>query len=221
MVGWARRGPGHYLCPVLRSLRALVLFWTLFASYGLTWLLASISGKERADRLFERAHRKNARRLTRGFTDLGGVFIKMGQVLSVTGTFLPTAYGEALESLQDQVPPRPFKEIEARLEEAFGASPLERFASFSREPIAAASLATFSAYRPTVVLLDIGLPDMDGYEVARRAREQSNGVTLIALTGWGQEDDRRRSKDAGIDHHLVKPVDFDALERVLAALPAV
>jgi predicted unusual protein kinase regulating ubiquinone biosynthesis (AarF/ABC1/UbiB family) len=126
---------------VIRSLRALLLFWTLFASYGFTWLLASISSAERASRLFERAHRKNARRLTRGFTTLGGVFIKMGQVLSVTGTFLPPAYGEALEALQDKVPPRPFGEIEARLEEAFGERPLERFGSFEREPIAAASLA--------------------------------------------------------------------------------
>ena len=126
---------------MIRSARALVLFWTLFASYGFTWLLASLSSKERAARIFERAHKKNARRLTNGFTTLGGVFIKMGQVLSVTGTFLPPAYGEALEALQDKVPPRPFGEIEARLEEAFGSSPLERFASFEREPIAAASLA--------------------------------------------------------------------------------
>jgi predicted unusual protein kinase regulating ubiquinone biosynthesis (AarF/ABC1/UbiB family) len=126
---------------VIRSIRALILFWTLFASYGWTWLRASIASEHRASRLFERAHRKNARRLTRGFTELGGVFIKMGQVLSVTGTFLPAAYGEALEALQDKVPPRPFGEIEARLEEAFGSAPLERFGSFEREPIAAASLA--------------------------------------------------------------------------------
>jgi predicted unusual protein kinase regulating ubiquinone biosynthesis (AarF/ABC1/UbiB family) len=126
---------------VIRSVRALFLFWTLFASYGITWLLASVSSQARASRLFERAHKKNARRLTRGFTTLGGVFIKMGQVLSVTGTFLPPAYGEALEALQDKVPPRPFGEIEARLREAFGDAPLERFGSFEREPIAAASLA--------------------------------------------------------------------------------
>jgi predicted unusual protein kinase regulating ubiquinone biosynthesis (AarF/ABC1/UbiB family) len=126
---------------VIRSIRALILFWTLFASYGFTWLRASRASQHRARRLFQRAHRKNARRLTRGFTELGGVFIKMGQVLSVTGTFLPAAYGEALEALQDKVPSRPFGEIEARLEEAFGSAPLERFGTFEREPIAAASLA--------------------------------------------------------------------------------
>jgi predicted unusual protein kinase regulating ubiquinone biosynthesis (AarF/ABC1/UbiB family) len=126
---------------VIRSIRALILFWTLFASYGFTWLRARLASEHRAHRLFLRAHRRNARRLTRGVTELGGVFIKMGQVLSVTGTFLPPAYGEALEALQDKVPPRPFGEIEARLEEAFGSAPLERFGSFEREPIAAASLA--------------------------------------------------------------------------------
>jgi CheY-like chemotaxis protein len=70
-----------------------------------------------------------------------------------------------------------------------------------------------------VVLLDIGMPGMDGYEVARRVRENPDfhNLTLIALSGWGQEEDRHRSRDAGIDHHLVKPVDVGALERLLAS----
>jgi predicted unusual protein kinase regulating ubiquinone biosynthesis (AarF/ABC1/UbiB family) len=69
------------------------------------------------------------------------VFIKVGQVLSVIGSFLPAAFLEALERLQDKVPARPFHEVEGRLREAFGEDPLARFESFSREPIAAASLA--------------------------------------------------------------------------------
>jgi signal transduction histidine kinase len=74
-------------------------------------------------------------------------------------------------------------------------------------------------FRPDVVLLDIGLPKMNGYEVARRMRQQpwGRGVVLIALTGWGQEADRQRSKDAGFDHHLVKPVDLSALLQLLPA----
>jgi CheY-like chemotaxis protein len=73
------------------------------------------------------------------------------------------------------------------------------------------------AYRPDVVLLDIGLPGMDGYEVARRLREdeQSKGLVIIAVSGYGQEDDRRRAREAGFDHHLVKPVDHEALLSVL------
>jgi signal transduction histidine kinase/ActR/RegA family two-component response regulator len=83
-----------------------------------------------------------------------------------------------------------------------------------------AALEALKTYRPSVVLLDLGMPGMDGLEVARRARSQPEGrnVTLIALSGWGQEQDRRRSKEAGIDHHLVKPVDLSALEQLLAAL---
>jgi len=76
------------------------------------------------------------------------------------------------------------------------------------------------AFQPDVLLLDIGLPKLNGYEVCRRIREQSwgKGVVLIALTGWGQDDDRRRSQEAGFDHHLVKPVDPEALMTLLAGL---
>jgi signal transduction histidine kinase len=76
--------------------------------------------------------------------------------------------------------------------------------------------------RPEVALLDLGMPNMDGYEVARRIRAESWGkaVVLVALTGWGQDEDRRRSHDAGFDSHLVKPLDLDALTQYLARLPA-
>jgi two-component system CheB/CheR fusion protein len=78
-------------------------------------------------------------------------------------------------------------------------------------------------FRPDVALLDIGLPKLDGYEACRRIREQpwGKGVVLIAITGWGQEEDRRRSHDAGFDRHLVKPVDPDALMRMLTELQKV
>jgi CheY-like chemotaxis protein len=83
------------------------------------------------------------------------------------------------------------------------------------------ALEALRRHRPSVVVLDIGLPDMDGYEVARRARQGPGGseTALIALTGWGEDEDRSRSRQAGIDHHLVKPVDFAALEKLLRALP--
>ncbi len=74
------------------------------------------------------------------------------------------------------------------------------------------------AFRPDVILLDIGMPKLNGYEVCRRIRERPWGVkaVLIALTGWGQEEDKRRSQEAGFDHHMVKPVDPAALEKLLA-----
>jgi PAS domain S-box-containing protein len=80
-----------------------------------------------------------------------------------------------------------------------------------------AALEAIKTYKPFVVLLDIGMPDMDGYEVARQIRQlpEGNEITLIALTGWGQEEDRRKSEEAGFDHHLVKPVNLDALKELL------
>jgi len=79
-------------------------------------------------------------------------------------------------------------------------------------------LAAARDFEPDVVFLDIGLPDISGYEVARqlRADPQFSRVVLIALTGWGTENDRRRAHDAGFDEHLTKPVDLDAVEGVLA-----
>jgi PAS domain S-box-containing protein len=74
-----------------------------------------------------------------------------------------------------------------------------------------------SAFRPRMVFLDIGMPDMDGYEVARRMRQQagSEPLVLAALTGWGQEEDRRRTMAAGFDHHLVKPPEPLVIESLL------
>jgi PAS domain S-box-containing protein len=75
-------------------------------------------------------------------------------------------------------------------------------------------------FKPHVVLLDIGLPRLNGYEVAQRIRAMSGGnqIVLIALTGWGQDEDRRQSKEAGFDHHLVKPIEPVALMKLLAEL---
>jgi PAS domain S-box-containing protein len=82
------------------------------------------------------------------------------------------------------------------------------------------ALAEFERSEPHVVLLDIGMPDMDGCEVARRLREISppDRVALVALTGWGQDEDRRRVREAGFDHHLVKPVDLASLQVLLSSL---
>jgi len=75
---------------------------------------------------------------------------------------------------------------------------------------------------PQVVLLDIGMPGMNGYDVARKLREQpeTRGMVLVAMTGWGQEEDMARSKEAGFDHHLVKPVEPAVLSNLLAKLAA-
>jgi CheY-like chemotaxis protein len=78
-------------------------------------------------------------------------------------------------------------------------------------------IATAERFRPQIVLLDISLPKLNGYAVARRLRAQPGGkeMVLIATTGWGQDDDRRRSFEAGFDHHMVKPIDPSALQNLL------
>lgn len=125
---------------MIRSLRAVALLATLLTSYGWQWLLARLLGSWGQAR-WERVHRRNARRVAQSFVRLRGVYIKLGQVLSVLGTFLPKAYGDELEGLQDSVPSRPFSEIEWRLRQALGPEAAGLFASFDPTPIAAASLA--------------------------------------------------------------------------------
>ena len=83
-------------------------------------------------------------------------------------------------------------------------------------------MAEIKANRPDVVISDIAMPHMDGFQLARQVREipEFDGVTLVALTGYGQESDRRQAQEAGFNFHLVKPVGLVALQELLACLPA-
>jgi DNA-binding response OmpR family regulator len=82
-----------------------------------------------------------------------------------------------------------------------------------------AALALAQTFRPDVAIIDIGMPDLSGYEVARELRRESWGleICLIAVTGWGQDDDRQRAKEAGFDRHMTKPVEPRALEALLSS----
>jgi PAS domain S-box-containing protein len=84
------------------------------------------------------------------------------------------------------------------------------------------ALSVAAQFRPDLILMDVGMPRLDGLEATRRLRKTEWGrrAAIVALTGWGQEADKRRSHEAGADDHLVKPVDPQALEKVLASLPA-
>jgi CheY-like chemotaxis protein len=86
----------------------------------------------------------------------------------------------------------------------------------------AAALAAAETHRPDIILLDIGLPGMSGHDVCRQVRQEPWGrdIRMIALTGWGQEEDRRKSADAGFDGHLVKPVDIAAVLQQFPRAPA-
>lgn len=101
------------------------------------------------------------------------------------------------------------------------ASLLEALGNVVRVAYDGETAVTASAeYRPHVVLLDLGLPKLNGYEACRRIRAQPGGEQrmIIAQTGWGQAEDHERTREAGFDHHLVKPIDPDVLGRLLGGL---
>jgi CheY-like chemotaxis protein len=86
----------------------------------------------------------------------------------------------------------------------------------------ASAIAEIDRFQPAVVLLDLGMPIMDGYQTAEqiRARPEFQNAVLVAITGWGQEQDRQRTEVAGFAAHLIKPVNVDQLEKVLARVTA-
>ena len=110
---------------------------------------------------------------------------------------------------QEQLPPRKVMRLESVLLRVLGAE-------VSLVHSGRAALQAVQSFRPEVVLLDIGMPGMDGYEVARRIRANNRSIMLIALTGWGQEEDRQRSAAAGFNHHLVKPADIEQSRQLLS-----
>jgi predicted unusual protein kinase regulating ubiquinone biosynthesis (AarF/ABC1/UbiB family) len=143
-----------------RLSRALFLFAVIFASYLVQIGLAKLLAREVHDpeenrtrrrvpewlkRRRKRVDQRNARRLLRGMLRLRGVYIKLGQVLSIMGGFLPRAFTTELESLQDQVPPHPFRDVERTFQQCFGKSPEQCFKDIERTPIAAASLGQVHA----------------------------------------------------------------------------
>jgi CheY-like chemotaxis protein len=82
-----------------------------------------------------------------------------------------------------------------------------------------AGIELVGAVEPDIAFVDIGLPGVDGYEVARRLRERHKDLCLVAMSGYGQSEDRRKAVEAGFDIHLLKPVDPDRLSAIIAALP--
>ena len=140
-----------------RLIRALIAFTTILTSYLVQLGLGRLFGRRegRGARALPpwlverraRVDRTNARRLLRVTLKLRGVFIKLGQVLSIMGGFLPRVYAKELEQLQDQVPPHPYSDLEAALRDSFGKAPEELFAEIERAPIAAASLGQVHAAR--------------------------------------------------------------------------
>ena len=123
-----------------RFVRAYTTTFQVIFSYLWLFWKAKLLGKSYRDQNLPKVHRTNARRVYETILKLQGLFIKVGQALSIMANFLPEAFRAELEGLQDQVPPRPFEEISSRIEEELGSKPRELFARFDRVPLASASL---------------------------------------------------------------------------------
>ena len=147
----------------------LLTVYLVTARVALSYLGLAIARRfrrpEAAERLAQAKHRRNARRIEAAILRLRGLFIKVGQLISIMANVLPDAFREELQRLQDQVPPRPYRDIEARLREEFGGRPPgEVFAAFSQEPVASASIGQVHRARlPTgeEVAVKVQYPDIE------------------------------------------------------------
>lgn len=153
--------------PPARLFRFFRAYWVTFvviASYLSVRLQARFRSAESIERILRKKHLRNARRIERAIVLLQGLFIKVGQLISIMTNFLPDEFRAELRGLQDQVPPRPYADIERRIHEELSASPDELFATFERTPIASASigqvhLATLKD--GTRVAVKVQYPDID------------------------------------------------------------
>jgi predicted unusual protein kinase regulating ubiquinone biosynthesis (AarF/ABC1/UbiB family) len=154
--------------PPTRAWRFFKAYWVTFvviASYLSVKLQSKVRSEAAIEQLLMAKHRRNARRIERTIVALQGLFIKVGQLISIMTNFLPADFREELEGLQDQVPPRPFPDIEARIREEFGGQGVkELFAEFSERPIAAASVGQVHVARLKTgerVAVKVQYPDID------------------------------------------------------------
>lgn len=160
----AAREPGR---PPARLLRSVKAYWVTFIVIG-SYLSLRLQAKFRSDeaiaRVLRRKHLRNARRIQSAIVALQGLYIKVGQLISIMTNFLPAEFRDELEGLQDQVPPRPYPDIEARIRDELGADPDTLFASFERWPVASASIGQVHIARlhsGEKVAVKVQYPDID------------------------------------------------------------
>ena len=182
----ALRRPGR------RLLRAYFVTMQVVLSYTLYSLRRRLRNSEKAVELADQVHRKNARRVLAAIVDLQGLFIKVGQLISVMANLLPDAFRKELETLQDSVPPRPFSEVAIRLREEFGGkSPQEIFAEFDENPVASASIGQVHVARlhsGEKVAVKVQYPDIETIVATDlRALKRISRLAGRMLPDWGWE----------------------------------
>ena len=184
------RQPAAYRRPWRRLLRAYRTTFQIVLSYLWMGLRARLRINERAAALTEETHRRNARRALKAVVELQGLFIKVGQLISIMANFLPQAFRRELEGVQDQVPPRPFADIEARFREEFaGRGPDEVFAQFDAAPIASASIGQVHIARMfsgEQVAVKVQYPDIEAIvRTDLRALRFIFGLLARFMPDWG------------------------------------
>jgi len=176
--------------PVRRLLRAYFVTMQVVLSYTIYSLRRRLRNSEKAVELADQVHRKNARRVLAAIVDLQGLFIKVGQLISVMANLLPEAFRKELETLQDSVPPRPFSEVAIRLREEFGGkSPQELFAEFDENPVASASIGQVHVARlhsGEKVAVKVQYPDIETIVATDlRALKRISRLAGRMLPDWG------------------------------------
>ena len=159
-------------------------------SYALYSLRRRLRNSEKAVQLADQVHRKNAQRVLAAIVALQGLFIKVGQLISVMANLLPEAFRKGLETLQDSAPPRPFSEIEIRLREEFGAKfPQEIFAEFNETPVASASIGQVHVAHlrsGEKVAVKVQYPDIETIVATDlRALKRISRLAAWLLPDWG------------------------------------
>jgi predicted unusual protein kinase regulating ubiquinone biosynthesis (AarF/ABC1/UbiB family) len=184
------RTPAGRRRPRSRLFRAYAATFQIALSYAWLALQRRFRTPDRMEALTTAAHRRNAHRAREAIVDLQGLFIKVGQLISIMANFLPEAFRRELEGLQDQVPPRPYADIEARLREEFGGrAPSEVFAEFDPDPIASASIGQVHVARLHTgekVAVKVQYPDIE--EIVRtdlRALRRIFGLLGHFMPEWG------------------------------------
>lgn len=166
-----------------RFVRAYYTTFQVIFSYLWLFWWAKLLGKTYRDQRISNVHRKNAKRVYETILKLQGLFIKVGQALSIMANFLPEAFRAELEGLQDQVPPRPFEEIASRIEEDLGKPPNELFAKFEKVPIASASLGqVHEATTKDGVHVAVKVQHHDIDEIVRLDLKTIR--TIVAIVQW-------------------------------------
>ncbi len=167
----------------VRSLRAYWTTWVVIGSYLWLRFRARFHSDAWVEHKLRQINLRNARRIERTIVELQGLFIKVGQLISIMTNFLPEEFRRELEGLQDAVPPRPYEDIEARLREELGRKPAELFAQFEPRPIASASIGQVHIARlenGQKVAVKVQYPDIE--EVVRR--DLNTLRRIFRIIGW-------------------------------------